>query len=329
MDRRGFWAACERLSGPAAVELQWRQLAGDEYDAAKVLLRPMQELASYYPCTRSYPCGCYHRVVVHSDDDIVAVCTCDPQMCERVHITKSDIIVYELDRPALHKTIVDALSIEPKEAQVPYLKGTTHVGVYSPHVGCNLPVYLAIRMEPHDFQHIVFSLAANSQEPFVLIAPTGNLCEPDCLELLEQKDSLFLVLSDLLIFNDGAVIVNVECVEAFAEFCARKMRIADHKSCATKPAAIRHISENVFRQENNFRTVWFHGKQLESLSKGQAEIIKVLYEAAQQGRPEVLFAAISVRMTEPTGKISNVFRRSDSRSILVRHVKKDIYRLNL
>ncbi len=50
MKQGSFWSACEMLVGPAAVELDWKQLAGEEYEAAKAFLRPMQELATRYPC---------------------------------------------------------------------------------------------------------------------------------------------------------------------------------------------------------------------------------------------------------------------------------------
>gem|GEM_PF-2787808 len=50
MRQESFWWACEMLAGPAAVELDWKQLAGEEYEAAKAFLRSMQELATRYPC---------------------------------------------------------------------------------------------------------------------------------------------------------------------------------------------------------------------------------------------------------------------------------------
>jgi hypothetical protein len=165
MDRKGFWAACERLSGPATVELEWRQLAGDEYDAAKVFLRPMQELATWYPCMRSYTCGCDHRIVVHSDDDIVAVCACNPRACDTFRLTKSDIIIYELDRPALHKAIAEALSLEPAEVEIPNVRWTDQIGFYSPRPGVRFPAFLTIQTEPERYRNVVFALAAKNREP--------------------------------------------------------------------------------------------------------------------------------------------------------------------
>ena len=46
MKQESFWSACEAITGPATVELEWKQLAGEHYEAAKAFLRPMQELAT-------------------------------------------------------------------------------------------------------------------------------------------------------------------------------------------------------------------------------------------------------------------------------------------
>jgi len=326
MKQESFWSACEMLVGPAAVELEWKQLAGEEYEAAKVFLRPMQELATRYPCMRSYTCGCDHRVVIHSDDDIVAVCACNPRACDTFRLTKSDIIIYELDRSALYKAMAKTLPLEIKVAETPHLRWTTQVGIYDPHKGYRLPVFLTIQTEPDSFRNAVLGLLAKNREPFILMAPTHDLCEPDCMELLDNRRAVFRALSDIFTVDEsGVFVVDDACVEALEALCQRTTGIQEPDEL--RPVC--RIPKSIFDQEEDYRIIWFHGRKLEALGKKQTEVVRILHSAAERGHPEMTFASIAIRMTDPPTRMSNVFRYNDSRSILVKRVKTDIYRLNI
>lgn len=321
-----FWSACGMLVGPAAVELEWRQLAGEEYEAAKVFLRPMQELATRYPCLRSYTCGCDHRVVVHSDDDIVAVCACNPRACDTFRLTKSNIIIYELDRFALYKAIAKTLPLEIKVANIPHLRRTTQVGFYTPRKGSQLPVFLTIQTETDNFRNAVLGLLAKNREPFVLMAPTRDFCEPDCMELLDNRQVAFLALSDIFkVDKSGVFVVDDAYVEIMETLCQRAMGIQEMDE--SRPVC--RIPKSIFDQEEDYRIIWFHGRKLDILSDNQAEVVRILHTAAEGGRPEMTFGSISVRMTHPPGRMSDVFRYDDSRKVLVKRIKTDIYRLNV
>lgn len=326
MDRQGFWAACEKLTGPAAVELQWRQLAGDEYDAAKVFLRPTQELAAYYPCTHSYPCGCYHRVIVHSDDNIVAVCTCNPQMCEKTRIAKADIIVYELDRLALYKDVAKALTLDIQIADISHMRWTTQIGFYTQCRGFRLPVFLTIQTESNNFRNVVLYLLAKYREPFILMAPTHSLCKPDSRELLDNRQAVFLALSDISKVDESGVFVADDvCVQTLESLCKRAAGIQE----SNEPQPTRRIPKSVFDQEENYRIIWFYGRKLEPLNENQADVVRILHDAAERGRPEMTFGSISSQMKYPPERMSYLFRYNDSRRVLIKRVKANIYRLNV
>lgn len=198
MDLVRFWAACETLIGQAAVEAEWKRLAGDDYNAAKAFLRPLQEHATSYPCPNEPQCACSHRVVDHGNGCIVAVCRCDPPCCDKVLLTKSDLVIYELDRPLLYAAITDALLLQPVPADVPGLPWVTRIGFDSPCAGYRFPVYLILTPGRERFRNAVFTLAAKTVDPFILIAATGRGCEPECLDLLNTRKALFLTLSDIL-----------------------------------------------------------------------------------------------------------------------------------
>lgn len=214
-----LWSACERMPILAAVTAEWRQMLGEEYDTAKVLFRPQAELAASYPCTRPSPCACHHRVVDHGDGDIVAVCQCSPPYCDTIHITRADLVVYELNLPMLCSTVAKALSLQPMQADIPGLHRTIQIGFDSPSAGYRFPVFLAIPCGSENFRKAVFTLAAMNTDPFILIAPMSRICGPECMEILCARKSLFLTLSDILeVNNSGKLIVTRSCIKLLAEF---------------------------------------------------------------------------------------------------------------
>ena len=322
MKQKSFWSACEMIIGPAAVELEWKQLAGGEYEGAKVFLRPMQELATRYPCMRSYICGCDHRVVIHSEDDIVGVCTCNPQACETFRLTKSDIIIYELDRPMLHRTIVEALSLEPAEVEIPNVRWTTQMGYYSPRLGVRCPVVLTIQTEPADYRSVISVLAARNSEPFIIIAPTVNLLPPDVLEILSLRKSALFTLSDILTMHgSGRITASPSCRAMVVRF----------RSQAFGAGRTDLLSLNdVFFYSPDFHCVLVDDREFTLTSK-QSQVIQILCEAYQNGTPDVGQHYILVEIGSLGSRLKHIFRRDlEAFECLIQPGKKrGTYRLNI
>lgn len=219
MDLRSFWSACETLVGPAAVEAQWKRLAECDYKAARAFLRPLQEPATSYPCPREHQCACSHRVVDHGDGHIVAVCRCSPPCCDTVALTRSDLVVYELNRPLLYTVIAEALSLQPAQADVPGLPWVARIGFDSPCAGYRFPVYLILTSRPERFRSAAFALATKSVDPLILIASTDKACDPESLELMSTRRSLVLTLSDVLCINEsGEPAAGEHCAQMLDKF---------------------------------------------------------------------------------------------------------------
>ena len=323
---KNFWSACEAITVPATVEIEWKQFAGEQYDAARVFLRPMQELATRYPCMRSYTCGCDHRIVVYNEDDIVAACACNPRTCDTFRLTKSDIIIYELDRSAIYKAMAKTLPIDIQVTDIPHLRWTNQVGFYTPHKGFRLPVFLTVQTEPKDFRNVVLDLLVRNRGPFILMAPTHDLCEPDSRELLDSRRVVFLALSDVFkVDQSGMFSVDDTYVEKIESLCRYATGIQEPE----KPQPVCRIPKSVFDQEENYRIIWFHGQKLDPLNESQAEVVRMLHDAAERGHPEMTFGSISSQMQYPPEKMSYLFRYNDSRKVLIKRVKADIYRLNV
>ncbi|MBI5886153.1 MAG: hypothetical protein HZB85_06180 [Deltaproteobacteria bacterium] len=198
-----LWQTLERVPGLAAVEAEWMALLGPEYELAKNLLRPNGKYASSYPCPAG--CGCAHKVITHSTDDIVAVCRCEPKRCDTVELKRTDIAVYELNWNALGTVVASVLQAFQEDVPVDGLPMTRRIGTYSPYAGFRFPVYLTIQLEPEEFQRVVESLVSREDRPFILIAPTHDLYRPECEKLLQRKNARFFPLVDLLVCKDDGL----------------------------------------------------------------------------------------------------------------------------
>lgn len=219
MELARFWYACETITGQAAVEAEWKRLAGADYEVAKVFVRPRQELASSYPCPHEPQCACNHRVIDHGNGRIAAVCRCDHSSCDTIILTKSDLLIYELDLSVLRTAIIDALSLQSARADVPGIPWATRVGFDSPCAGYRFSVYLILTPQRDRFTSAVFALAASHSGPFIVIGPTDRKCEPGCTELLAARKSLLLTLSDVLSIDmSGRPTVAGRCAKLMSEF---------------------------------------------------------------------------------------------------------------
>ena len=213
------WRALESMPGLAAPSVEWKRLLGAEYDAAKSLLRPNGELASSVPCPVVPGCGCAHAVIAHSLDDIVAVCRCTPRRCETIKLTRADIVIYEVNRSALGLAIATALEARPEEMSIDNVSLTWLIGAYSPSADLRFPLYLTVQIDTDDFRHVVDALIARNDKPFILVAPTHDLCSPQSVELLRRRDSCFIALSEILLWgSDGKFTLTHPVKEILSEF---------------------------------------------------------------------------------------------------------------
>jgi len=197
----GFWNTLEKISGNAAVEAEWCVQIGSGYELSKIFLRPNGKLALSHPCKIPQGCSTEHDVIIHDQDDIVAVCSCE-QGCENFPLQQSDIVVYELNRPFLETQLADAFGLLKESDTRTDIYRTTHIGNYSPNLGFRFPVYLTIQLEISDFDNVVDALLSRNERPFILLVPTHELCTAKTEKRLTDKNSSLVPLIDYVVFAE-------------------------------------------------------------------------------------------------------------------------------
>jgi len=198
-----FWLGLEALPGLAGVCVEWRETWGREWDIGQAFLRATSELARTYPCPSPGGDGCPRGVVMHDEQDIIAVCRSTPRQCDDVKLTKADVVVWELDWRKLGTAIGTALGLTAPRRPRQVLPGTMRLGWCSAANGKRAAVYLTIQHEPKALSAMLSRLLTEAVPPFVVAAPTAECCESDTAQLLQRMAVCFLPIDECLAWEDG------------------------------------------------------------------------------------------------------------------------------
>jgi hypothetical protein len=150
---------------------------------------------------------CPRRIVDHLDGEYVALCQDPHQNCERVTLTRRDVLQQELDVAAFIKRIAGPLGIQ-RQIPVGREKGLWSVGVSEAPGTRGQPVFLALVTDTQRFVGLVQRLAFDQDRPFVLVAPTKRRCTVEVLEVLQARRSEFIALEERLgLAENGQLVV--------------------------------------------------------------------------------------------------------------------------
>ncbi len=224
-----FWSGLEAVPGLAGVSAEWEDVWGGEAAIGRLFLRSTGRLATCYPCSSPGGDGCPRGVVIHGEDDIVAVCRATPRGCNDIPLTRDQIVIRELDRKALGLATTSALTFttafESAKGPAP---STARIGWHHLPGGKRAAVYLTIQHEPQAFAAALSQMLAAVDLPFILASPTARFCRPDSAELLRRAGILLLPLDDCLAWDETGRLVATDRAKAL---------LADFEAAGTVPMA--------------------------------------------------------------------------------------------
>jgi hypothetical protein len=166
-----LWNSLEVLSTQAALLMEWKEELGDDFSAARVFLRPTQIQAESYPCTQMVSCGCRHRVIFDSPDDVIAQCDCEEAGCEAILLKAADLIIYSVDGEMLATDIRQAFYFDKSEI-------VDFGEARSRWVGCwgvrRSRGFFYVPISEKGFLKEVERLSSAVPDPFILLTPTSR-----------------------------------------------------------------------------------------------------------------------------------------------------------
>jgi hypothetical protein len=156
----------------------------DAWPSLSKYFHPTQRLASSIDCPKPGGDGCPRQVVVHSHNDIVAVCGNSPKECDPIKIARRDIIIHELKVGMLLSDLAHFLHIKGAEPEN-ILPLTWSLGSYTASARPTMAVYISLQPDAEGLQHIAITLLAQKAKPFILLTPSRNSCPVSLAETIQ------------------------------------------------------------------------------------------------------------------------------------------------
>ncbi len=195
-----FWPTLEWPYGPADIRCVWQKELGADFEKAARFIRPTAQTVAGFPCDE----GCLRRIIDHGDGEIVAVCGDMPARCDRLRLTRADIVVYEVDLRKLCGEVAATLGLD--SAPRPTSDGTWNLGTVA-FGGDHAMVHLALPRSGDDFRRTVTELVSSTIGAFVLLTPLSHRTDSRTVELIGKQKAHYQVLAELLSFGiDGELI---------------------------------------------------------------------------------------------------------------------------
>jgi hypothetical protein len=216
-----LWRALENIYGWAGVRSVWREHMGDELEFLLPLMRPMEQLALSVPWPGTIE---GRRVVVHEEDDIVAV---DEETSEASPIRREDIVLWRLDADTLFRGAASALGLTGETASVGMGTRLWWLGDFVPVEGERFPVYLATTRDAGELVKNAGYVSALSRRPFVLATPSRRPGSEPLSRLLDGRSSAWITLEETLEWRGEGVFAACQPLrEVLRDFIGAHVKVA-------------------------------------------------------------------------------------------------------
>jgi hypothetical protein len=242
-----FLYALEALPALAAVHDEWQAILNGEFDLVRPFLRVRPGRAESYPHPNS---ALPYDVVPHGSDAFVGVCR---ETGETISLTKSQLVVYELDRRRFADGVAAALGIDRTGAGEAWDDTTIQLGRFSSTANIRYNCVLTFPIEWADVHVIAARLIAEKQAPLILFAPTRQWLRRAVESLLKLHGSLFVALAESVASTGPG---RLDRKGSLDEAVVR----ATGRSIEMQGATSRTSEGNSFRQEGDTWMLTFAGK---------------------------------------------------------------------
>lgn len=191
-----LWNTLEVSPGLRAVDLEWQDLLGSEYASLRQFLRPTGDLSISYPCAVNGGDNCPQNVIIHSPNNIVAVCANSPKMCDRRDLQRSDIVLYHFDRQAFSAEMARQLGIVRR----PIVSTTPLMCLGEREFGSRrLQFHLTLsRLSMDTLQQILDIKAGARDSTQTIVVPSIQYFDKGIYAWLEREGILVLCLDETL-----------------------------------------------------------------------------------------------------------------------------------
>jgi hypothetical protein len=193
--KANLWNSLEALSTQAALLTEWERELGDDFAASRMFLQPTQQQAESYPCSHPISCGCRHRVIFESPDDVSAVCDCAEGGCEPFFLGACNLIIHALDKIKLAAAIRQAFQLDEIQSGGFQEVRSCLVGGWGVR---RSRVFFYVPISESGLLKEIDRLCAAMPDPFVLLTLTSLFCTPMVQRALRRQGAAQIALADVV-----------------------------------------------------------------------------------------------------------------------------------
>lgn len=193
-----LWLALDSLGLPATSHAQWQQLLGEDLPRAQPLLAPEDRIAASVPDPRNP--HCWFDVQWQYSDRYLGI---NAWTGEYIALPRQDVLVHRLCVKRLADELCSQLGLDPMLSAVVGVPHTWRIANYAPLAGYKFPVFLTLNLQPLDSGPAIEAVANETDEPFILFAPTEKKQSTHGEATLRRRKSCLLTLDECLETDDG------------------------------------------------------------------------------------------------------------------------------
>ncbi|HBT78380.1 MAG TPA: hypothetical protein DEB39_15975 [Planctomycetaceae bacterium] len=192
----------------------WRTALQEEFEPLRSYFRPMDRLARLYPGRNEYES---YRIVIHRDGTIVGID--DEDDGNRLHLTRSDIVLYEFDHVLFRHALCDALGFHPCVAPQPERTRTIPVGTWEPEKAARFPVHLLLPGMFNLRDKVLERIVEKTDFAEILLMPPRNQWNDSILHAAQKNNILLVPLDEAICLGDGKIVSTSEWNEYLTALC--------------------------------------------------------------------------------------------------------------
>ena len=237
-----LWLKFGRTEGQTGTLPDLQAYYGSVWPSISGYFLPTQQLALSVGCPKPGGPGCPRKVVIHGHDDIVAVCGNAPKQCDPITLHRQDIIIHELRLDLVLGDLARFLHVKGGDPQN-ILPLTWNLGVYAAPERSPMTVFVSLQSDSDGMQSVIIQLLAQKEKPFILLAPSWDICPVSMLKTIQNAEFHFIGLDDL-------------------QLDPRRMDTEgfENESILGKHLGVESETDNYFRLEKDYWKIRFCGK---------------------------------------------------------------------
>lgn len=239
-----LWKTLEEEPILEGVLDQWELWLGADYEIAGHFLYPTGAVAFSYPCSGPLGPECPRRVVVHADDDVVAVCGNTPRRCETIKLRKTDLALCRLNMVKLVADIASAFGARGGVEEG--IAGSFKIWAMGDRIhtdGTRLPCYFVLPDVEEGYAGVLARLLApRAHVPSVIVVPSTRNLNDTAHQLLNSRGVVLLAAEDHCCWHETRGLVIESSLDVLVDgLLGRSSSTAARKE--EPPLAIRFSNE--------------------------------------------------------------------------------------